>query len=130
MRQLISSQQMRRVQQANEQFMPDTATVLTPTITKDGYGGDSTSYATGASYACRFRLGTDSDRRKIRGGQEMTDPIFVATLPYDAVLGESSRLRIASVDYEIIGWLGSRSFKAGTILALKEVQPETLQVNS
>lgn len=129
-RQLISTRQMNRFRQANERFMPDSATVLTPTATKDGYGGDSTTWTEGSSCPCRFRLGSDADRRKIRGGQEMTDPIFVATLPYNAALSESSRLRIANVDYDIIGWLGSRNFKAGTILALREVQPETIQENA
>ncbi|MBL8186586.1 MAG: hypothetical protein JNK38_01190 [Acidobacteria bacterium] len=127
---LISARQLNRVRAANTQFMPDTATVLTPTEGPDGYGGQTVSYSEGDSYQCRFRPASDADRRKIRGGQEMTDPLFVATLPHDAVLGESSRLRIGTTDYDIVGWLGSRSFKAGTILALKEVQPETLQENS
>jgi hypothetical protein len=114
----------------NEQFMPDSAIVLTPTVTKDGSGGDAVNYTEGTAYSCRFRPATDADRRKIRGGQEMTDPIFVATLPYDAALGQDSRLRIAAIDYDIVGWLGSRTFKAGTILALKQAQPELQEVNS
>ena len=128
-RQLVSARQLKRVRRVNEQFMPDSATVLTPTATKDGFGGDRITYTPGSSYSCRFRPATDADRRKIRGGQEMTVPIFVATLPHDATLRQDSRLRIANVDYDIVGWLGSRSFKAGTILALTAVQPEILQEN-
>lgn len=129
-KQLISARQLKRVRLANAQFMPDTATVLTPSAAADGYGGLTVTYTAGDGYACRFRLASDADRRKIRGGQEMTDPLFVATLPYNAVLSESSRLRINSIDYEIVGWLGSRSFKAGTILAVKEVQAETIRENA
>lgn len=128
-KQLISSRQMAHVRKVNESFMPDSATVLTPTVTKDGLGGDIATYAATSSYPCRFRPASDADRRKIRGGQEMTDPIFVATLPYDAVIGDGNRLRIGSIDYDIIGWLGSRTFKAGTILALKQAQPELSEVN-
>lgn len=63
------------------------------------------------------------------GDQPVADPLFVAVLPYDAVINEADRLQINGIDYEIVGWLGNKTYKVGTRIGLKEVTPETAQDN-
>lgn len=127
--QIVSTKLLNKIRRLNLRIMPDTATVYIATSTADGRGGVTTTWTAGTAYACRFRPANQFDRQKLMGDQPVADPLFVAVLPYDAVVNEANRLRINDIDYEIVGWLGNKTYKVGTRIALKEVSPETAQDN-
>jgi len=129
-KQLITTQTLNRVRRVNQAAMDKTATVLTKgTPTADGYGGETVTYTAVNSYQCRFRPANYAERQQLQAGQPMTDSPFVAVLPWDAEIAEDARLRIDGNEYEIVGWLGSKSHKVDTKVALREVQPETIREN-
>lgn len=127
--QIVSTKLLNKIRRLNLRIMPDTATVYTSTSAADGYGGVTMTWTAGTSYACRFRPANYHDRQSLMGDQLMADPLFVAVLPYDAVVNEADRLRINDIDYEIVGWLGNKTYKVGTRIALKEVLPEAARDN-
>lgn len=127
--QIVSTKLLNKIRRLNLRIMPDTATVYTGSSTADGRGGVMTTWTAGTSYACRFRPASYQDRQKLMGDQPVADPLFVAVLPYDAVINEADRLQINGIDYEIVGWLGNKTYKVGTRIGLKEVTPETAQDN-
>ncbi len=129
-KQIVSDKLLGKIRKLNLRIMPDTATIYTGAQSSDGRGGWTTTWTAGASYACRFRPASQNDRQSLTGGQSLTDPLFVAVLPYDAELSEVDRLRINEIDYEIVGWLGNKTYKVGTRVALREVEPSTVRENA
>lgn len=128
--QIVSTKLLSKIRKLNLRIMPDSATVYTGTQTDDGYGGVTTTWTAGTVYECRFRPASYHDRQMLMGDQQMADPVFVAVLPFDAVVNEADRLQINDIDYEVIGWLGNKTYKVGTRIGLKEVQPETVRANA
>lgn len=128
-RQIVTPKLLTKIRKLNLRIMPDTATVYTGTQASDGRGGTTTTWAAGTSYECRFRPANYYDQQQLMGGQAMSAPLFVAVLPFDAVVNEADRLRINDIDYEIVGWLGNKTYKVGTRIGLKEVDPETARDN-
>ena len=128
-KQIVSDKLLSKIRKLNLRIMPDTATVYSPTSTSDGRGGWTTTWTAGSSYSCRCRPASQHDRQQLAGGQAITDPIFVAVLPYDAALSEADRLQINEIDYEIVGWLGNKTYKVGTRVALKQVEGEAIREN-
>ena len=128
---LIPQSVIDRVRQVNESAMDKAARRLTRTATADGAGGVVATYEeTGDEYPCRFRPASNAERLQITGGQPMTDPLFIASLPWDAVLDETDRLTIDEIAYDVIGWLGQHSYKVGAKVALKLAAPETTGSNT
>ena len=131
-KQIVSDKLLSKIRKLNLRIMPDTATVYSPTSTSDGRGGWTTTWTAGSSYSCRFRPASQHDRhdrQQLAGGQAISDPMFVAVLPYNAELSEDARLQIDEIDYEIVGWLGNQTYKVGTRVALREVEGETIREN-
>lgn len=112
-KQLISARQMARVRRVNEQFMPDSATVLRRTLSDDGRGGKLATYAETGTIRCRVSYSPmDSKDREVGGRIKPVQRIFVS-FAIDADVLETDRLTIKGVTYDITSTLKDRSFAAG-----------------
>ena len=113
MRQLNSSQQMRRVQQANEQFMPDTATVLRRTLVDDDRGGKRATYAEAGTIQCRVSYSPMDSKDREMGGRIKPAQRIYCSFSINADVLETDRLTIGDVTYDIASTLKDRSYAAG-----------------
>jgi len=100
--QFISPGQLSRLRALNQRGMPDSVTVLTPTVTPDGRGGFTTTFADDATVPCRFRPTTQRSDQ-VEGGQGANQELFLFLVPVEIVVDVNYRLRRNDVEYEVIG---------------------------
>lgn len=102
------------------QLLPDTCTILTPTMTVDGYGGVMTTWGTAtASVACRldYRQGGE----QLRGGAVGMYTGWMLTLPYDTTIGATNRVVCNGGTFAVTDVDGGKSWMASIRVKLERI---------
>ena len=97
---LLSSADLEMMRAAQEQAMPDTITIVHPTLSADGQGGYTASACTSASYTGRVSLARGTE--EIAPGQFRTVWHPKLTLPHDATVSASDLAYAGGLKYRVL----------------------------
>jgi hypothetical protein len=98
---MLTATDLARMKAVQADFRPDSATIRTRTQTADGQGGRTDTYTT-TVVACRLR--PMSAEQTARFADQLAGVSgWVITLPVGTAVDEGDVLRIATVDYSVIG---------------------------
>ncbi len=122
--QILNAGQLAQLRTLHERALPNTATILRRTLTSDGQGGQTQSYASVGTTICR--LAFFGGNRPVMPDTEQSGKIepkerWIVTLPYGADALETDRLTINGVTYEIVSALDRRSHETARRLLVKRV---------
>ena len=84
-----------------EELLPGTCVILAGTLTPDGAGGFTSTWGTASTVACR--LDPIKGYEQLSGGAVSAYQRYRLTLPHDAALTAGARVRIGTLDYNVLG---------------------------
>ena len=102
------------------EMLPDSGTVLTRTLTSDGQGGNSETWAGTTSIDCRVDV--VNGRERLQGGGYKSYQKTILTLPYNATITPGSRFAYLSDQYNVVAVSGSdRSWNVSVRAELEKI---------
>lgn len=104
-----------------EDALPDTALVSRRTLTPDGYGGASDSWATVATVACRVSPDAFAGGERPIAGGEQAIAAWLITLPAETDVTATDRIVIGARTFEVIAVMARRTFELHTGVRCQEV---------
>lgn len=81
--------------------LPDRAAIQRATITPDGYGNETKTWATITWVNCRLRPEKSGSAERTQGERTTATGRLICTLPHDAAVLSTDRLEILGQQYEI-----------------------------
>lgn len=99
---MLAASALTSMREALNSSLPDTATIRTCTVEDDEQGGETRTWANGATVPCRLNR-TTKMMEVIRGGKTSSVVGFELIVPYDTELAPENRVVISGVTYEVIG---------------------------
>jgi len=96
----IDSTMLAAMREAIAELLPDTCSVLSKTSTPDGMGGQTTTWGTLSTVACRVDI--QQGREQVAGGGVQAYVRTVLSLPYDTTITEAHRVYHGGVTYAVI----------------------------
>lgn len=82
--------------------LPGTAVISTRSYVSDGGGGGTTSWVASGTVACRLDPMSGYGREGVVGERLAPDANYILTLPAETSVNTDSRIRVSSVDYEVL----------------------------
>jgi head-tail adaptor len=98
---------------------PDTAYILSGTLTSDGMGGNTTSWGTTGTAICRLDMVQGNEL--LAGGAIQPFTRYVLSLPYDATIASTNRVQIGTSTYSVKSINAGQSWSAVTRVELEAV---------
>lgn len=87
---------------ASDAALPGTAVLHRNTLSSDGMGGQSSSWAAYGTVACRVAPGGAGGGERIAGGEFQGVAPFVITVPYNTDLTHNDRVVYGGSTYEVL----------------------------
>lgn len=108
----------------NEALMPFTATLLTPSESKDAFGGTVFSYAETSTVACRLNFVGNNPRYQdaVKAAGISAGEAYLVALPLGTELAEDAHLLINDIEYAVVTQLEARSYATQRRLLVQRVQ--------
>jgi len=102
------------------EMLPDSGTILAGSITSDGQGGNSMSWAGTTAIDCRVDV--VNGREQLQGGGYKSYQKTILTLPYNASITSGNRFAYLSDQYNVVAVSGSdRSWNVSVRAELEKV---------
>lgn len=111
---LLTTSELADMRNTIAQMLPDTGYVLSASATPDSEGGQTVTWGTAATYACRIDPLVASDEAVLVAAKSSDFVRYQLTLPYTATVTTENRFRCNGVDYDIIQVDPNKSWKAST----------------
>lgn len=94
-----------------ELALPDVCVIRARTLTADGQGGKTESYATSVTTTCRVSPAGRAMQEVTRADGTRATADWVVTLPYNTTVSQSDRLLVNTVTYEVLGAKAPRGWE-------------------
>lgn len=98
---MIPTGEQASIQAEIERLMPDTCQVITITHTSDGAGGQTDTYGTAASIACRLDYLTGTEA--IAAGAIQPFGRYMLTVPAATSIVQANRILHSGITYNVLG---------------------------
>lgn len=130
---MLTASQLSLMRSAQERLMPDTATILERTLTADGRGGKTATYAERATVKCRLAFyGNRPTYPDNSNGEFVKSPEkYLLSLPVGTEIATTDRIKVKGVTYEILSpsddgassdaLTGGRSFQTALRLLVQPI---------
>ena len=109
---LLTTSDLEQMRAMQEQAMPDTITIVHPTLSEDGQGGFTASACTQTAYSGRISM--VRGREEIAPGQFRTISRPMLTLPWDATVSASDLAYDGGDKYRITFVDSAKSWSTAT----------------
>jgi len=116
---LITNDDLSWMRDTLELTMPGTCYILAGTSTSDGMGGFSQSWGTIGTSICRLDI--KGGREAQAGGGYIPFTETILTLPHDAVITNTNRIKFDDDIYNVVTVYDDRSWHASTRCKLERV---------
>lgn len=98
----LSTQELAQLRAEANDYLPDTCTIQTPTVSRDAQGGFTTAYAnTHTSVSCRLAPELVREDKTLAGDRVQALSRWVLTVAYNQALAENYRVVHDSETYEV-----------------------------
>jgi head-tail adaptor len=105
------------MQDTAEDAMPDSAAVSRKTLTSDGQGGFTATWATASTVDCRVEAATRiTPAERLVAERVAPRKLYRVTVPYDADVIAADRIVVSGTTYEVLG-----PFDGGAWMLTKKV---------
>jgi hypothetical protein len=111
------------MREAIGELLPDTAQVITITLTPNGQGGHTETRGTASAVACRldFGLGLQAGREQMSGGGLQPFASYTLSLPYDTVINTNNQVLHGGVTYAVVSVNTNQSWIAVRRVGLEKI---------
>jgi head-tail adaptor len=89
------------MQDCAEDAMPDSAAISRKTLTSDGQGGFTATWATASTVDCRIESAGRTPQERLVAERVAPRKVYRVTVPHDADVIPADRLVIGSATYEV-----------------------------
>lgn len=96
---MLSPADLASMRATAEQALPGTAVIHSGTLTSDGGGGYSESFAAAGTVSCRVAPISGAEREE--GGRISADSEYVITLPAETAVETDDQIQVAGITYNV-----------------------------
>ena len=116
---MLTASDLASMREAISYLLPETAYILSGTLTSDGMGGNTVTWGTVGTST--FRLDMKQGRELLAGGGVQPYTRYILSLPYNAVISADNRVQIGTSVYSVQSINAGQSWKSVTRVELEAV---------
>jgi head-tail adaptor len=117
---MLSAEELAAIRGDVLELQPDTCQVQRVTLTPDGAGGQTESWSTVATVACRVAPSGQSPQERAIAERVASVSTWTLTLPAETDVRPADRLQVGTRTFEVVGVL-ARSFEIARRVVCTEV---------
>ena len=99
----VSANDLIRMREMQEQFLPQTGVIQRATLAPDGYGGYTETWAAVGTVSCRVYPRERETRERVTGGQVVSPTRWDVTAPYGTDVKAGDRWLIEERTFQVEG---------------------------
>lgn len=120
---MLTSRELSEMRSVIGNLLPDTCNILSVTYVSDGMGGETQTWGTAGTSACRLdmRVNTIAGREMEVGAAWQSFASYILSIPYDTSISTENRVEHSGTTYAVKSASNGQSWSAVKRIELEKV---------